>query len=205
MFKRFFYELLDKKIVDLKTIQQEYLYYPDQRFIETLFLATQESEELSNLIKPFANRGRELYKPAYVHYHGHELYTKHESTKNFFDLHATSDYPAQLEMARNFTEQLQFHIPEIKELDIILDSTPVTRREVAELRGFQFYDSKLGKYEALTPEIKSLNNYLQSNRRSYVFCKPKYVGVIREMAKNGKLNDIFGNTIERIRIGPKRK
>lgn len=199
MFKRFFYEVLDRRIVNIKTLKRRYLLYPDQRFIETLAVEAKDNEELSTLIRPFSNRGRYLFKPAYVHYHGHALYTKHESTKEFFNLLATSDYPTNVKMARTLVEGLKSLIHGINECDILLETTPVARREVAELVGFQFYDSKQGEYEDVTAEIRSLNDYLKSNRRSYVFCNPKYLGELRGLLRNGKLNEVLGDVIENIR------
>lgn len=195
MFKRFFYEFLKRNMVKIGTVKQKYLSYPDERFIATLWAKTKGDRELNALIRPFMNQGRVLYKPAYVHYHGHELYVGRESTKNFFDKLSANDYVDQMSMTLRFFEGLKTYVPRIRELDILLETTPVTYREVADFIGFQLYDSKLGKYEGLTPEITGLNRYLDSNRRSYVLCKPKYYDQIRQLLKSGKLNKIFGNII----------
>jgi len=199
MFKRFFYEFLKRKRADVKRVKQKYLCYPDGKFTETLYLRTRKDEELNRLIRPFANKSRVLYKPAYVHYHDHELYLTHESTKNFFTMLKKSDYPTLVRMTTNLVENLKPHISGIKELDLILETTPVDYREAPQLIGFRFYDSKLGEYEGLTSEIESLNRYLAKNRRSYVFCKPKYYDSLKKLSKNGKLNEIFGKVIEIVR------
>jgi len=199
MFKRFLYESLLGEIVDAKRLKEEYLYYPDQRFVETLYAKAKRDEELSKLIKPFVNKGRTLYKPAYVHYHGLPLYIRHDSTKDFFNTLSKSNYPLQVEMVHCLVEELRPYIPQIKELDILLETTPVGYREAAPLIDFQFYDSKLGEYESLTPEIMSLNKYLDTYRRSYIFCKPEYYGKMRDLTKNGTLNKIYGMVVETVR------
>lgn len=199
MFKRFFYEFLTKKIEDINRIKKEYLFYPDAKFIETLYLKTKNYHELNRLIRPFTNIGRNLYKPAYVHYHGHELYIGDESTKDFFELLTVKTYPDQIKMTSHLVDELRVHIPEIKLMDIILETTPVTYREVPDLKVFQYYDSKIGKYEPLTTEIMELNTYLRKNRRSYIFCAPEYYEKIKELSKEGKLRTIFSKVVERIR------
>jgi len=199
MFKRFFYDFLTKEIAPIKTVKREYLFYSDDRFIETLYTRAkrQKEQKLATLIQPFANRGRVLYKPGYVHYHGRPLYISHRNTMVFFERLAKLDYPGQIEMTSCLLETLRkSEFPEMEEYDIIIETTPVDYREVALLRGFQFYDSKLGKYESITPEIDVLNKYLESNRRSYVFCKPKYYEKMIRIVKNGKLNDMFGQVLE---------
>lgn len=199
MFKRFFYEFIKRPETNVKTVKQKYLYYPDEKFTETLYAKTKKDEKLSKLIRPFAYKSRVLYKPAYVHYHGHELYVMHEGTKDFFTMLKKSDYPALIQMTKSLVENLKALIPSIGELDLILETTPVDYREVPDLIGFRFYDSRLGKYEGPTSEIESLNRYLDKNRRSYIFCKPKHYDCLRKLSENGELNEIFGKVIEEVR------
>lgn len=196
MFKRFFYEFLERSMVSMKTTRRRYLSYSDEMFIGALWRNVKGDEELSALLRPFVNRGRILYKPAYVHYHGHELYVERESTKRLFDLLASKDYVTQVEMSRSFAGEIKKHIPELKSLDVILETTPITYREVAELSGFEFYDTKKGEYEAPTSEIKGLNRYLETNRRSYIFCKPKYYDRIRALQGNNVLNRVMAQVAE---------
>jgi HD superfamily phosphohydrolase len=199
MFKRFFYECLVKGKISIERITRKYLFYPDEKFIETLYNINRKDKELTSLIRPFLNEGRVLHKPVLVHNYGSPLCLIHDNTKDFFNKLAEKDYPKQVEMTLHLAEILKkSQLPELKEYDIILETTPVEYREVAELSGFEFYDTRLEEYEGLTPEIHILNNYLRSNRRAYLYCKPKFYDQMRHLVKNGKMNDIFGDVIEKI-------
>ena len=109
------------------------------------------------------------------------------------------DYPRQIELTEYLAQEFQSHVPEIDPMDIILETTPVREREVADLKGFRFYDSKLGEYEPLTDEIVRLNQYLDTNRRSYIFCKPEYYDKIKDLSRNGGLDEVLGRVIEKVR------
>lgn len=191
MFKRFFFEVLKKNIVGTKKIK-EYLTYTDQEFVETLNKRTKGVKELNKLIFPFANKGRALYKPAYVHYP--ERGSDPGNTTKFFKTLAEKedDYAEQITMTQLLTEKLKTHLPQIEEMDIILETAPVKYREVAKLTDFQFCDPKHGIYENVTPEMRRLNDYLAQNRRSYIFCDPKYYEDMRRIAVNGELNEVLG-------------
>jgi serine/threonine protein kinase len=189
MFKRFFFEFVKEAIVGIKTIS-DYLLYSDERFIQTLYTKTKNNPKLRVLIQPFAGQGRVLYKPGYVHYP--ERGAKHGNTVRFFEELARRSYPDQVELTNILIDKLKPYFPSIMETDIILETAPVKYREVAPITGFKFYDPVLEKYEGITPEIADLNRYLQSNRRSYIFCRPEYYDEMRKMTKNGKLNEILG-------------
>lgn len=192
MFKRFFYEFLSRKMVTLGTIEK-YLRYPDEKFVEALYTSSKKNKELNRLILPFTNRGRMLYKPAYVHYPEHETYIKDGTTKDFFKLLTShKNYPDQVRMSNLLASELRKHIETIRDLDVILETAPVGYREVPHLIGFKFYDLRRGKYENITSEIANLNQYLESNRSSYIFCNPKYYDDLRKLSKNGVLSKIMG-------------
>lgn len=147
------------------------------------------------------HKNRRLYKPAYVYYHGHPTYIERDSSANaFFNELQDSSYPRLIEMTHYLVAELKKCInKKIGVMDIILETTPVREREVAKLEGFQFYDSKLGRYERIGSEVTNLNDYLKKNRRSYIFCVPQYYNEIKEQSKTGKLNNIFGKVIEKMR------
>lgn len=195
MFKRFFFELLNRNLVSTDEIM-EYLAFTDQKFVEILDKITEADKELNRLIFPFAHKGRALYKPAYVHYP--ERGSDPNNTKEFFKNLAKKeeDYTAQVKMTRLLTKELKVHLPRIRNMDVILETAPVKYREVAKLTDFQFFDPKYNTYERVTPELTQLNNYLSKNRRSYIFCEEKYYKDIRQLAVNGKLDEILGNVNE---------
>lgn len=199
MFKRFFYEFLNEEIVDINKVKEEYLLYPDEKFVDTLFSKTRTHKKLNRLIRPFTNRARDLYKPAYVHYHGHKMHIKNESTKDFFAMLVEGTYPIQLELTQYLIDELKGYIPQIELIDVILETTPIRYREVADLKGLQLFDSQLGEYEEAPPEVTTLNAFLDTNRRSYIFCAREYYDQIRSLSRNGTLRTIFGKVVERKR------
>lgn len=171
---------------------RQYFNYTDDKLIEIMYKKSNKYKDINGLIYPFVNKGRKLYKPAYVYYHGYKSYTRRQNTNLFFSRLIQSRYEKQVEMSSYLVERLKPYIPDIKDLDIILEVTPVRSREVAGLGGFQFWDDKLGEYESLTPEIIALNEYLSKNRRSYIFCIPEHYEPLRELSRKGEMNKIFG-------------
>lgn len=197
MFKRFFFELLQKceKEYDKTQVLQS-LNYTDEKFIDFLFNLTEADMQLNRFISPFAKKGRKLFKPAYVHYP--ERSFNHSNTKEFFKELAKkeSNYSEQVKITRLLAEELQNSIPEITNIDIILETAPVKYREVGNLTDFKFFNSKNKRYENITSEMKGLNSYLKRNRKSFIFCDSKFYKKLRHIANIGKLNEILGNVNE---------
>lgn len=95
-------------------------------------------------------------------------------------------------------------MPSIEENDILLETAPVKfDHEMPNLAGFEFFDPIQGRFEPPTSEIASLNNYLDTNRRGFILCKPEHYQDIRAMAIQGKLNKILGDVNQELRVKPK--
>lgn len=200
MFKRIFYNFLisEKKDNNFQKMKQELFFCTDDRFIEYIYTKFKDKRNLSKLILPFMYKDRLLYKPAYVHFHEHELYTKNENTIKFFEKYSKSSYPDQIKMSdclvkvlKDFTNNREIHLT-----DIILETTPIKYRERPELIGFKFYDLRKAEYSILSSEVKQLNKYLDTNRRSYIFCNPDYYNQIKEISASENLDNILGKVIE---------
>ncbi len=71
MFKRFFFELFTRKHLTLKTVTPLFE-HPDEVFLKALAeIAAMEGDvDLISLVSPMLNKGRKLYKPAYIFTHG---------------------------------------------------------------------------------------------------------------------------------------
>lgn len=195
MFKRFFYELLERDILDVETADN-YLSCSDEQFIGKLFTRARykrADQRLIDLILPFTNRNRELYKPAFVHYSEHGSHQGDYNTTGFFkQIAEKKDYTYVVELSKLLVDELKRTIPDLEDLDIILESAPVGYRERSKLEGFKFYDEKRREYEKLTTETEDLNRYLESNQRHYIFCRPRHYSNMLELSKNGKLDQALG-------------
>jgi HD superfamily phosphohydrolase len=200
MFKRFFFQFIEENKDMVKTIRDQYLSYPDERFIETLFSRTQDNPELNRLISPFANQGRALFKPAYVYYPTHSIHDQSGSTKKLFGEISNGSYSCKMKIAAELVDVLKKHVSEasnMEQLDIILETAPVDYREVAELDGFRLYDSRIGEFEVLSPEIMQLNDYLRKNRSSYVLCSPNFYSKLKKLSVR-EWSDIFSSVLRRL-------
>jgi HD superfamily phosphohydrolase len=200
MFKRIFYNLLisEKKDKNLQKLKQELFFFTDDRFIEYIYTKFKDKRNLRQLILPFIYKDRKLYKPAYIHFHKHELYTEDENTNKFFEKFSESSYPDQIKMSdclakvlKDFTNNREIH-----STDILLESTPIKYRERPGLIGFKFYDLRKAEYSNLSSEVKKLNDYLDTNRRSYIFCNPKHYKQIKNILTDDNLDNILGKVFE---------
>jgi len=191
MFKRYFYEGIKEGFINVNKLESKYFYLPDSMFMSTLYNLNKKKKEIRRLIEPFNYKNRILYKPAYVHYHGHQHHIRKRTIHKFFTNVSDLNYQEQIDMSNKFVEELRGNIPNMEEHDLLLESTPISYRAVAKLDGFQFYDYKTGQYESPTSEIDNLNQYLLNNKRSFIFCNPKYYDDIRALIKKGVLNKII--------------
>jgi HD superfamily phosphohydrolase len=199
MFKRFFHQFLEENKSMFKVIRDEYLSYSDEKFVETLY-ESEISPEIKKLIAPFANRGRALYKPAYVYFPTHASHDQSGSTRRLFSRISTISYSNKIEISNAIVDVLKKRIPEtsnMKEIDIILETAPVDYREVPELEGFRFFDSKVGEFEGLTAEVLQLNEYLKKNRSYYVLCAPKFYSKLRRLSLR-EWSQIFSKVLKNI-------
>lgn len=198
MLKRVFYDFIISQKDKINSIKQKLLSCPDEKFLEQLCEKTKKKINIKRLILPFMNQRRVLYKPAYVHYHKHALYTENVNTSNFFNKLSAISYPEQIKITSRLIGELNktfFKDKKLNKTDIILETTPEKYHKRPELVGFQFYDSKQKRYSVLTPEVENLNTYLDANHRSYIFCNPDYYERIKKLSENRSLDNIFGNII----------
>ena len=194
MFKRFFYEYLEAGIDDPGTVEQ-YLGYSDDYFVSTLWNRTTErGKDLGGLVTPFAFRGRELYKPAYVYYYGQPAGEPAEVRRFFEEEVFRANYGRLVELGVALARELAKRIRGLGPLDVLVDRTPVREEhEKSHLEGFRTWNSKKNRWEDCPSTLRSLNNYLGENQQAYVFCNPRYYRELREMAgKAGELDRIFG-------------
>jgi HD superfamily phosphohydrolase len=200
MFKRFFYELLERRALDVQTARR-YLECSDEEFIGKLYAKARRKrvdQHLMNMITPFRNKGRQLYKPAFVYYPEHGTYLEDGNTVEFFNkLARCKDYHSQVNMSNLLANEIRKEIPEIEGLDIILESAPVGYRESSKLEGFQFYDERRHRYEKLSTEIMTLNKYLESNQRHFIFCHSKYYEKLKTLS-NERFDEILGRVCEKV-------
>jgi hypothetical protein len=165
-------------------IKENILSYTDETFIEALSSETKNKPELKKLISPFLNQGRALYKPAYVYFPTYETSDLSGSTKKFFETIANASYGTRIGIAEKLIEVLRHRITgasSMKNLDIILETAPVDYREVADLKGFKFYDPKTKDFEGLTTAMKQLNEYLKENRSYYILCEPSFYSTLKKL------------------------
>jgi hypothetical protein len=178
MFKRFFYEFVTQHLDRADTIRKIYLTQGDVRFIDMLDTKSRHLPSLNRLIRPFAALYRAIYKPAYVHYHGHVVHLTDTPTRDFFEILMESTYEKAVRMTHDLVEELRPAIRGLGMMDVILERTPVGSAEKPDLKGFQFLDTVLGKYEGVTKEIEGLNDYLwtQTEDRTYFAAPPSTKG-----------------------------
>ena len=147
---------------------------------------------------PFALKGCSLYKPAYIFFQANASEEPH-NTKEFFNkILEKRQYIELVNISNKLTEKLKGYIPEIKELDILIETTPVTKEhEIYKLDGFKIWNVRKERFEAYPKEIDALNQYLVNNRQAYIFCNPKYYGDIKKLAQK-ELDEILGEMINEI-------
>lgn len=199
MFKRFFHQFVEEHRGMFKVIRDQYLLYPDEKFIETLYSESLNNPKINRLIAPFANQGRELYKPAYVYFPTRASHDPSGSTKKLFGKISTESYSGKIKIADIIVNVLRKKVPEtsnMRDMDIILETAPVDYREVPELEGFRFFDSRLREFEGLTAEVLQLNDYLRKNRSSYVLCAPRFYSRLKKLSVS-EWSQIFSDVLKR--------
>lgn len=186
MFKRFFFEYIHEFNEDNKKLKDHLLTMTDQAFALELY-SKAKGTNLERLIKPFTNNGRELYKPVLVYYPGHKTYIFSDGLKKLFHKIVQLQYEEQIALSNKLVNELKIEIPDITELDVLIEATPTKSHEKSDLEGFEFYDQKLGVYEDINHEISSLNDYLESNRRVFIYCHPAFASRMKALLNsNGK-------------------
>jgi len=197
MFKRFFYEYIARELDNIDCLQ-EYLLLPDDDFTGTLLRRCEEEEQfdLVNLIHPLAFRGRRLYKPAFIFHARHATFQdQNPDVAHFFQ--KVQDIRSYAEMAKlsdSLATVLQKVIPELRPLDVILESTPIRKEhETYDLSSVQIWNLRQNRLEPYPTQLNDLNYYLVANKRSYLFCRPEYYKKIEELIRD---TDSFVNILE---------
>ena len=192
MFKRFFYEYINKEIDDVTTLE-EYFNYSDDYFIGKLFTGSKNYEDLNELISPFVFKGRSLYKPAYIFFKA-RTYREPIDTRNFFTkILASSSYKDLVNLSERLANHLKNHIPDLKPLDIIIEKTPIKRdHEKYILNGFKVWNTRKRVFEDYPHEVDTLNQYLENHIQAYIFCNPRHYDGLKELVLKKKLNKILG-------------
>jgi HD superfamily phosphohydrolase/tRNA A-37 threonylcarbamoyl transferase component Bud32 len=192
MFKRFFYEYIRKNVESIETIKK-YLSYPDDHFIEKLYVSSKKWKQLNDLIAPFSFRGRSLYKPVYLF---SETNSSKEpaGTKRFFEkVLANKPYSDMIEINKKLVHQLKHLIPNIKPLDILIEKTPTkSDHEIYNLQEIKVKNTRHNSFNDYPKEFDGLNLYLKNNRQAYIFCKPKYYNILQELIHKRKFEEILG-------------
>jgi uncharacterized protein len=191
MFKRFVYEFLRLKLADKKALNQ-YFERPDDYFIATLTEKAREKnqERLVNLARPFSFGDRLLYKPAY----SFSLLDQDEpvETRKFFEEVLTGEYKSLVRRSKDLAMELKRYIHDLTPIDIIIEKTPIKKgHSDYELDDFHIWNIRKEKFEACSPEVKSLNSSLNMNASAFIFCNPIFYREMRQLVFNGTLNKIL--------------
>jgi HD superfamily phosphohydrolase len=170
MFKRFFYEYVDRGYGTNEDLQRSFN-YSDDHFLWTLRSTVPPESDLVKLICSLVFEGRKLYKPAYVFYEaagGTEL----PSTRHFFgSVIGTQDYAGLVARSNRLAAALQGVKSTIRETDILVETTPLKgSAEKWSLQAFRIWNLRKGRYEEYPTEVDAVSEHLQKNRQAYVFC-----------------------------------
>lgn len=182
MFKTFFYHYLNRKIDTPQEVDRK-MTFPDDVFISLLMkeLTGTKNADLLPLLAPFAFEGRALYKPAYM------LSTSHPNDSPganafFVKLMQSSSYETLVLSCEELARALKSYVPEIKPLDLVVEITPVkSGKEVFDLDQLRIWDSRKGVFEDIPKKTQELNEYLQTNRQAFVFCRPLFYESLRRL------------------------
>ena len=186
MFKRFYYEHISN--MEDKHKVYNYLELPDDYFIQKLYEETQGNKALNQLIKPFAYKGRELYKPAYIYY---ESNTSNETqdTQSFFDkILQIGSYQELIKIGDRLQEKLKSTIPDIKPLDIIVERTGTGKKDRI-LKNLRVYNVRKNSCESPPDELRTLEKYLNGGRQAYIFCHPLHYEKLKEVFRDKDKRD----------------
>jgi len=194
MFKRFIFEYIERGLEDADRIER-YFGLSDDCFVNELMTKSGEENDLSNLISPFAFKGRSLYKPAFI-FLASEASEELADTKHFINKIKNSKYKEMVDLSERLAVRLENEISGIKSLDIIIEKTPIKEEhEVYDLKGFKIWNIRKESFEKFpTEEMDPLNQFLSKNARVYLFCNPKYYNKLRNLGR-GKLDKILGDTL----------
>lgn len=196
MFKRFLYEYLDRVEEDITG----YFDYSDEGFINLLYQKTIEhkSHDLLKLIKTFALKGRELYKPAFTIFNN-AIPTEHVNTRKLFlSIHNSKSYKKIKELSDALSEELK-KIPGLERLgdfDVLFEKNTVEgSAEVFGINDLRIYNHRSGDFEDPQLDILDpLNDFLKESSRVYIFCNPRFYAKLRRISSD-EYERIFGKIV----------
>ncbi len=206
MFKRFFYEFITRNNVSMKELNT-LMNLTDDQFIDNLYnefksQTGNSDSELLSLLDPFRYKGRRLYKPGFVYFHNiSNIKLIQSDTRTFFTQIFKMNYEKIVETSNVLAIKLKKYIPNLKERDIIIETTPVNETIEAKSEWVDIYNTKIRNDEKsdekeLTPvEILRLDDFLEGNKQCYIFCNPKYYDKLKNSEFLKKLNKTFEELI----------
>ena len=196
MFKRFLYEYLERVEEDITG----YFDNSDERFINLLYQETTKGKhyDLLKLIKTFALKGRELYKPAFTIFEK-EVPQKLINTRNLSKLiRESKSYRRIKELSEKLSEELKKirGLDKLGDLDVLLEKNTVEGSdEVFGIKDLRIYNHRSGNFEDPQSNILDpLNNFLKQSSRVYIFCNPKFYDRLRKISPD-EYERIFGKII----------
>ena len=172
MFKRFFYEYIQREVRPVSQIKQATL-LPDEAFLSYLFKKINKKSPLRPLLAPFVFKGRELYKAAFIY---SPKQRTGQAVKSFFSnlLGRDAKYTSVVKKSNLLASSLG-----IDDLELLIETVPVKSGEQYEREHFKIVEHRsLARrspvWEGVDESIKSLNDYLDENKRAFVFCSEKH-------------------------------
>ncbi|RPJ73560.1 MAG: HD domain-containing protein, partial [Alphaproteobacteria bacterium] len=196
MFKRFFYELIGRKLISSKKMER-YLLFSDDAFTKAIYDASRGDKSLRVLMKPFVFQERSIYKPAYIYNEGQTL--KGSPATEAFFMHALSVskvYKRMVSLSNKLVKEVRKIIGKLGEFDLLLETTPTKSQHTAyELGKLRVWHTRKKDFLPLPAAIVETNKYLDSNRQAFIFCNPLHYEAFKEIVASGRLNKILGNII----------
>lgn len=183
MFKRFFFELFNRRLLTLKTVSPLFD-LPDDVFLNELAkIATKSGicDDMLSLTQPLLCKGRDLYKPVYIFTHG-DKNESHQSTK-FFESILKRDFAYSVDVSRQLANALKTKCRKLSESDILIDVTPSKEgKEYYDLKRLQVWNLRKRCYEDLPAGMVELDDFLRENQRAFIFCNPIYSDMLTQLS-----------------------
>jgi len=195
MFKRFMYDFIEES-PESNDVIKEYLSKSDDVLANILYHKSID-KDYNNLIAPFAYKGREIYKPAFIIFRSNlREHPEMLNTIKFFNSFNKKSYKDNIETNNRLISELSDKLNKrIKPTEILIEKTSIkTGSEISEIDGIKIYNLREQEYEGYSGVLKSMNNYLENNRRVYIFCAPKYYKTLKKFKKDD-FDRIFGKII----------
>jgi len=191
MFKRFFYEVVSQKHITVDEIEKYFL-LSDDAFTRVLYDRVADNAELQQLMTPFVFQGRSIYKPAYMFNAGSVKGEPADTATFFSKALGRTGYRELVEMSKKLAKKLS-----VQPHEILIETTP-TDKEQKTSRNLQeliVWNSRKNAPRSVPRGIGDAIDYLNRNRKAYLFCHPRHYEKIALMAREGKLDKLFGEML----------